>query len=622
MLPFHSSKFIRFCRFLTHRLREEKGVFRLYRDVTIILQTEGLRKLFSEIGTITNQEQRALGSSKAYLTWISKYDYHSQRDRNDALHKCSQLIEKPVISIITPDFGNDPEAMEKIIRCLEKQLYPHWELCLSSSSSKNLEITKKLEKYAQRETRIKMVHLAETVSGNEASVLNEAASLATGEFLMPIFPHDLIPENALYEIACFCSRIKDEGFIYMDEDKIDRQAIRFSPLFKPDWNEELFRSQDYIKNTVFIGKSCFEKLGGFRRAFSNCPLYDLLLRASILATEDKIIHIPRILYHRADRELTNGTEAKKSRIKAIQEYLTRQGIKAKVEPGLLDTQRVRYTIPESPPMVSLIIPTRDRVELLSQAVDAVLNKTDYQPVEIIIVDNGSAEQATHDYFKRIEKEKTVRILPFPGTFNYSAMINHAVDQATGDYLCLFNNDIDAIHADWLNEMMAHAMQKKAGAVGAKLLYADKRIQHAGVVLGMKGVAGHVFKFMRHDQPGYQARLQSAQQWLAVTAACLVVAKKKFMEVGGFDTENLKVAFNDVDFCMKLHTAGYRNIYTPYAELFHLESASRGVDMTPKQQARATSERDYLAQKWQAFIENDPFHSPNLSKRSDDFSIRE
>lgn len=620
-------KFIRLFRFLLRRLREPRGIFRLYREIVLLVRKNGPWKLFLEIAAISNEEQRPLGLDAAYREWIAKYDYNSGRDRRELERGLEAFHEKIKISIVLSDFCPEEKVLRDIVRCLNGQVYPCWELCVPYIPGQDFDVLRALEELAMRDRRFRPVNVGAKTDGEEALSIGETAAHATGDFLLFLSPHDRIPENALYEIASGFFENRRADIIYADEDWMDREGRRSGPIFKPDWNETLLLSQDYIKNAVAIRRTLFETLGGFRAQYADCLLYDLLLRASGRSCGDKIVHRSRILYHRAgnDKDSLSGLESAKaheSRIKAVQCHLDSKGIDAAVEPGAFGTNRVRYALPDSPPMVSVIIPTRDRVDLLRQSVDAVLNRTGYKPLEIVIVDNDSKEEATLDYFKQIAKDGAVRILPYPGAFNYSAMINRAADYAKGEYLCLFNNDIDAIHADWLSEMVARAMQRNTGAVGAKLLYADERIQHAGVFLGMKGVAEHAYKFMKRDEAGYQARLQSAQQLLAVTAACLVVEKSKFIKVGGFDAENLKVAFNDVDFCLKLHVAGYQNIYTPHAELFHLESASRGLDMTSEQQARFASERDYLHDKWRRFVESDPFHSPNLSKRSDDFSLRE
>ena len=310
-----------------------------------------------------------------------------------------------------------------------------------------------------------------------------------------------------------------------------------------------------------------------------------------------------------------------SGVAAIEDHLSRIGSNAVVEAGKYpNTYRVMWNLPATAPKVSIIIPTRDRLDVLSQCVDSVLRLTDYPDYEIIIVDNDSTEQSTLDYFEQLNMQENVRILSYEGEFNYSAINNFAVSQANGSVITLMNNDIEVIEKDWLREMAGHALRTEVGCVGAKLLYKNNMVQHAGVILGIGGVAGHAHKYFDAESAGYFSRLHLTQNMSAVTAACLTVEKSLYQQVGGLNESNLKVAFNDVDFCLRVRSLGLRNVWTPYALLYHHESVSRGHENTQEKQQRFKSEASYMQSQWGDLLESDPAYNRNLTLAREDFSL--
>ncbi len=445
---------------------------------------------------------------------------------------------------------------------------------------------------------------------------------------MALFDHDdLLSPTALYEVAAELDAHPDALLIYSDEDKIDTEDRRFDPYFKPDWNPDLNTGQNYMSHLSVYQAKLIRSLGGFRKGFEGSQDWDLALRAVEKIPASAIRHIPKLLYHwRAAPGSTALQAAEKSypveaARKALEEHFARQGQSVELLPVAGDHWRVRHPVPSPAPLVSLIIPTRNAVRLVRQAVASVLDKTDYPNFEIIIVDNDSDDAETKAYFEEIGRrnDPRVRVLQHKAPFNYSAINNAAVREAKGELIGLLNNDVEAINSEWLTEMVSHAVRPGIGAIGAMLYYPLNTVQHAGVILGLGGVAGHPFKeFPRGDQ-GQKNRLRLVQNYSAVTAACLVIRKDRFLEVGGFNEKDLPIAFNDVDLCCKLIAAGYRNLWTPYAEFYHHESATRGVEDTPEKKARFQSEVDYMMNTWGTLLMADPAYNPNLTLVGEDFS---
>jgi GT2 family glycosyltransferase len=417
--------------------------------------------------------------------------------------------------------------------------------------------------------------------------------------------------------------------IYSDEDKLSEDGHYYDPYFKPDWNPDLFLSQNYLNHFSVYRKAAVLAVGGFREGFEGSQDYDLALRVTGRATADQIRHIPRILYHwRAIATSTASCGTAKpytveAARRALAEHLVRTGHPDAVAlpaPGCIGMWRIRYGLPETPPRVSIIIPTRNGYALLHTCVESLLNLTSYPDYELLIVDNGSDDPETLDYLASLEQRENIRVIRDDRPFNYAALNNLAARQASGTVLALLNNDTEVIQGDWLREMVSHALRPEIGAVGARLWYPDDRLQHGGCILGVGGVANHAFLGLPRSQVGYFGRSALIQNYSAVTAACLVIRKEVYDAVQGLDETHLAVAFNDVDFCLRVREAGYRNLWTPYAELYHHESASRGQDMTGEKRARFVREVEYMMQRWGDILEHDPAYNPNLSLEDAQFRI--
>ena len=466
------------------------------------------------------------------------------------------------------------------------------------------------------------------MNGHISAATNSAFALANGEWIALLDHDDLLPEHALAEMALAIDRNPDAQLLYSDEDKIDERG-RSQPHFKPDFSLDLLRSMNYFNHLTVHRAENIRAVGGWREGFEGSQDYDLNLRIVERIPPSTICHIPKILYHwRMAPGSTAASPSEKSYafangMKALRDHVERCALSGAAEPlPEAPYYRLRYSVPQPPPLVSVIIPTRDAVDLLELGIGSILEKTTYPDYEILIVDNRSQMRETVQFFKDITTTHTnVRVLAYDEAFNFSAINNFAVSHARGSVLVLLNNDIEVITPDWLDEMVGHAMRPEVGCVGAKLLYPGGSVQHGGVILGIGGVAGHAHKYFPPDADGYISRLKVQQNLSAVTAACLAVRKDVYLQVGGLEEENLRVAFNDVDFCLRVRAAGYLNVFTPFARLYHHESISRGLDNTPEKMERFNREVVYMRSRWGPLLDADPYYSPNLTLHTEDFALR-
>ena len=537
------------------------------------------------------------------------------------------LVSQPLISVVMPVYNPHPPYLEAAIKSVQAQLYPYWELCIANDASTNPEIAVILDRVATEDKRIKVIH--RKVNGHISLATNSALELVTAEFAALMDHDDLLHPTALYETAVVLQNADAVDAIYSDEDIIDGKGKRRDPFFKPDFNIELLLGQNMFNHLGVFRMAILREIGGLRAGFEGSQDYDLILRVLAKSKPQRIKHIPTVLYH-----WRHGGKAKSFSEKymdkcvdaawrSIRDYLDQEGEGAKVlpSPDFKYYSRIKRTLPKPAPLVSCIIPTRNRHKLLKTCMNGLLHKTDYQNLEFIIVDNGSDEPETLALFKALMKADTrIRILPLPGPFNYSKLNNEAVRQSRGSIVALLNNDLEMIEPGWLEEMVALALRKDVGAVGAKLLYPNGKIQHAGVFVGARGTAGHCWHGYPGKTIGYFANAVLTRAVSAVTAACLVVEKSKFTEVGGFDEENLPVAYNDVDFCLRLMEKGYRNVWTPFAKLIHHESVSRGKEDTIAKQLRSKREVAYFRKRWHDITNNDPYYNPNLTLEFSDFRL--
>lgn len=562
-----------------------------------------------------------------YDDWIRQYDTPPLEAIAAWEGQQEQFRRRPLISIVMPVYNVAENWLREAIDSVRAQIYTHWELCIADDASTLPHIRRVLEEYTAADPRIKVTYREQNGHISESS--NTALSMATGEYVALMDHDDLIPKTALFHVVSEINDHPDVDLIYSDEDKVDTSGRRFHPHFKPDFNRDLLYATNIFSHFGVYRRSILEKIGGFRKGYEGAQDYDLLLRAMPLVEEKNIRHIPRILYHW--RTIPGSTSlgashknyADDAGVRALAEHLKARypereiGIAPTIIPTL---RRLIWSLPEMP-LVSIIIPTRNRVEILEQCVRSILKKTLYPNYEIIIVDNQSDDPQTLAFFARIVKESTkVRVLPYPHPFNYSAINNFAVAAAKGEVIALLNNDVEVMDHDiegrcWLTELVSHATRKEVGAVGAKLYYPDGTAQHAGVLMGMgrtdEAVAGHMMMGLRKEDAGYFGRAIVTQEMSGVTAACMVMRKDVFEQVGRLDEKNLPVAFNDVDLCLRITEAGYKIIWTPFAELYHYESYSRGKEDTPEKAERAKREIDYMRSKWGARVMNDPHYNPNL-----------
>jgi GT2 family glycosyltransferase len=559
-----------------------------------------------------------------YRRWCELYDTLTPTDHERILARIEKLTYKPLISVVMPVFNVEEKWLRLAIESVSRQLYPNWELCIADDNSTQPHVRNVLDEYAGGDSRIKVVY--RPTNGHISAATNSALELATGEFVALLDNDDELREHALYMVVETLNEHPKADLIYSDEDKLDENGERQTPHFKPDWNPDLFYSYNFVSHLGVFRRSILEKTGGFREGLEGSQDYDLTLRFIEQIPTANIRHIPRVLYHwRAVSGSTASASAQKAyphdaAREALRTHFARTNIAATVTDGYRFYHRVIYPLPKPEPLVSLIVGTRDRVELLHQLVDGLLNQTDYESLEIIIVDNQSSEKATLSYFEEVGKDPRVRILPYDAPFNFSAINNMGVRAAKGEVVGLLNNDLKVISPGWLKEMVSHALRPEIGAVGARLLYANDKIQHAGVVLGVGGVAGHAYKHLSKDAQGYVDRMHVIQNFSAVTGACLVMRREVYEKAHGLDETNLPVAFNDVDFCIRIKELGYRILWTPYAELYHLESVSRGSDELPHNIRRFHSEVNYMRYVWKDVLYCDPCYNPNLTLEREDFSL--
>ena len=534
--------------------------------------------------------RRREGRRAAYADWIARHDTLSPRQRSQLQDRLGRLIDPPTISVLMPTYRPDLRWLAEAVSSVQNQLYPHWELCI-----------------------------ADDASGAWVVLLDHDGKLA---------------EHALLLLAEAIQAFPEAGLVYSDEDKLGPEGLRENPYFKPDWNHDLCLSQNLVCHLAALRSNLMREMGGFRPGFEGAQDHDLVLRCAERLSVGQIVHIPHVLYHwRIHAQSTAGGAevkpyAQEAGRRAVAEHLGRIGACARVESLSSGRYRVRWPLPDKPPLVSILIPTRNQVELLRQCVTTLIRLTDYPHWEAIVIDNGSEDAEALRYLAELASQARWRVLRDPRPFNYSALNNLAAREARGDYLALLNNDIEVIDGSWLGEMLSHACRPGVGAVGAKLLYPDSTIQHGGVVLGTDrgdgfgGVAGPAQKGLARNAGGYAGRACLTQSFSAVTAACMVIQKSRFDEVGGFDAEHLAVAYNDVDLCLRLREAGYLNVWTPFAELIHHESVSRGRDRSAKNHERFMRERAYMLQRWGDALRLDPAYNPNLSLVQADFSLAE
>ncbi len=575
------------------------------------------------------QDQRGAGALEdaiRYDEWRSLYAELDDIDRAKLDRRVAELTDPPTISIVVPVYDTPERFLRRMIESVTAQRYPHWELCIADDASPSPHVRTVLDRAAASDTRIKVVHRAE--NGHISACSNSALELATGDFVALLDHDDELPEYALAVMALHLAEHPEHDLVYSDEDKIDERGKHYDPFFKPPWNPELLESQNYIGHLVVMRRELVASVGGFREGYEGSQDYDLLFRITERLDASRIGHIPHVLYHwraiagSTARSTSQKSYAEEAGVRAVQDHLdrTRRGAVASVGRAAT-TYHVTSTLSGSQ-LVSIVIPTRDQVSLLRTAVDSVIERTTHARFEILIVDNQSSDPAAVAYLDQVQEHPAVQVLSYDAPFNYSAVNNFAVAHSSGDYVLLLNNDTEVINPEWLTEMLVQGTRPDIGAVGAKLRYRDGSIQHGGVILGMGGVAGHAHKFETPDSYGYFCRLECVHAVGAVTGACLLTRRTIWDQIGGLDEASLAVAFNDIDYCLKVADAGYRVVFTPWAELYHYESKSRGAEDTLAKQRRFQGETYTMLERWGNRLLDDPSFNPNLSLDHERFCISE
>ena len=556
-----------------------------------------------------------------YEIWM-KFNDPTQEELEE--QRKTKFKLNPKISILVPMYNTPVNFFSELVEYMINQTYPNWELCLEDGSP---EKNKEIEEICKKDERIKYNYTGKNlgIAGNT----NEALKNATGDYIALLDHDDLLPANCLYEVVKAINEDPSIEFIYTDEDKITTtDKPRFDPHFKPDFAIDTLRSNNYICHFSVFRKDLMDKLGGERSKYDGAQDYDIIIRMAEIAKNIK--HIPKVLYHWRVHELSTakaGGDAKpyafEAGIPVLQDHLKRVGLEGEVSHGVtLGTYKIDYKV-KGNPKVTILIPNYNEAKTLKTCINSILKLTTYKNYEIVIIENNSTEKSIFNYYKELEKEEKVKILYYPEKgFNYSKIINYGVKNTDGEYIVQLNNDTELLTPDWLEKMVGMNQRDDVGAVGVKLYYPDGTIQHAGTIIGVYGVAGHVFKGLYKNAHGYFSRDSHIQNLSAVTAACMMAKRSVYEEVGYMDKE-FAVAFNDIDFCLKIIQSGKLIIYNPFVELIHYESKSRGYDDTPEKKQRFQNEIDLFYQKWGDYKKKgDPYYNINLRLDSDQFDIKQ
>ena len=603
-----------FFKNLSQKVQRGGGVLNAFRRVARLYHREGLVGIKRSLGF-------AVFDSKRYAEWIQRYDTLTDETRAIMRERIDGFSHKPLISVVMPTYNPKPEWLIEAIESVRTQIYPNWELCIADDASTDKGVRLILERYAREDERIKVV-LREN-NGHISAASNSALEQVIGEWVALLDHDDVLTEHALFWVADTINRNADLCLIYSDEDTIDEAGKRSNPYFKCDWNVDLFYSQNMICHLGLYRTTILRVIGGFRIGLEGSQDYDLALRFIERIEPKQIYHIPRVLYHWRTHvdstALSRDTKpyATLAAEKALNEHFKRKNINALAE-HVGYNYRVRYALPDTRPMLSLIVLAKDGVRQMRRFIESVIKKSTYVNYEILIVDNESDDSAMMSYFKEIQLESRIRILRYARSLNYSELNNVAVKVAQGELIGLVSSCAEVISPDWLLELVSHASRSDIGAVGARLWSSDDTLQHGGIILGVDGVAGYAHMHLPQHHTGYQSRACLVQNFSAVSAACLVVRKAVYEEVGGLNEKDVSNGFADVDFCLRVRAAGYRNLWTPYAELY-LHELTMYDNEDSEQPTCFAKEVYYMQQRWGELLLKDPAYSPNLTLSIEDFS---
>jgi len=563
-------------------------------------------------------------ASADYPLWVQIYGKPSPEELAKWKEEIQGWASPPTISVIMPVYRVKLSYLQAAVESVRQQIYPHWELCIADDASGDPTLTSYLQDLMRQDSRVKVVFRES--NGHISEATNSAIGISSGQFLAFMDQDDLLTGDALYHLAKAIIDHPEAKLIYTDEDKIDDSGRRSEPFFKPDWNPDLLLATNYICHLLCCSRLAVDFVGGLRKGVEGSQDWDLILRITEHLADHEIIHIHRVLYH---WRLHEGSTAQNldskdyilsSSRRVLEETMARQGIEGSLELQYGTHWRINRARDDAGMLASIIIPTRNRVDLLRQCIGSIVEKTTYQTYEILIVDNDSDEPETLEYLESLRSDSRIRVIKISGSFNYSRLNNLAVKEAKGEILVLLNNDTEVITPEWLSELVAQARRSEIGCVGALLLYPDDTIQHAGVMLGIGGVANHCYKHLDGKKPVFNWMNLRVRNYSAVTAACLAVRKSVYEEVNGLDEENLTVAFNDVDFCIRVDEEGYRNLYTPDSVLYHHESVSRGSDESEEKIKRFHSEISYMKETWKKRLDYEPSYNLNLSLGTEQFHL--
>ena len=618
------------------------------------------KKVFKRIFKIKENRKT---NQEAYQIWMEK---NTPNEDELEKQKTTKFTYAPKISVVVPMYNTDEKFFQDLIESLNNQTYANWELCLADGSPKKNE---NLEKYYEKNEKIKYNFLGKNEGISENT--NEAIKMATGDYVGFLDHDDILSEEALFQVVKVINQDLKTDFIYTDEDKIDENYERFEPYFKPDYSPETLECNNYITHFVVVKKEIIEKIGKLNSEFNGAQDFDFVLRATKVA--NKITHISKVLYHwRVHKNSTayiadTKNYAFEAGKKVIEADLKREEKSATVEfgqevPGIY---KIKYEVIGNP-KVSILIPNKDNIKLLKKCITSILKFTTYENYEINIIENNSEKKETFKYYEELVKNSKIKILNFNkhtifdingekslenktlnkgleknnieknienietkenelqkvSEFNYSALINFGVKNVDGEFVLQLNNDTKLITKDWLELFIGYAQNSEIGAVGARLYYEDKTIQHAGIIVGVSGIAGNALVNLPYGKHAYFGREAATRNVLAVTGACLFARRSLYYEVGFMDEKEFKVAFNDVDFCLKLYENGYRNVYNPYIELIHYESKSRGYEISEEKEERFEKEANNFKRKWSKYIKYDPYYNKNLSRKTVNYDIVE
>ncbi|OGS95969.1 MAG: hypothetical protein A3H31_03205 [Gallionellales bacterium RIFCSPLOWO2_02_FULL_57_47] len=574
---------------------------------------------------------RAHAAAPPYQNWIEQFDELTADDRTQINKHITRFANTPHFHLLIMADDTASGAVQKTLDSLNGQLYRHFTCVLLDMTARDSGLITEMQDMAWEVTRVAQPRQAAWLE----QFNTELADGKAHEWVLLVRAGDVFAPHALYRFAREALAKPEAAVLYSDDDELDGNGQRRLHRFKPDWSLTHLRSTNFPGDAVALRGGEVAKAGGVGVDCCRYGTYDLLLRMVDVvgdAGTGRVAHIPAVLLHRGGAPLPDplpggerGLEHMEWNdpqwcVEALRAHLARNGVKGDVVETLPGCWRVRYELPDVPPLVSIVVPTRDAFELIRQCVGSLLDKTTYPRFEILVVDNQSADADALAYLERIAGHQRVRVLRYDLPFNYSAMNNMAVREARGEVVCLLNNDTEVISPDWLEEMVGHLLQPGVGVVGAKLYFPNGQVQHGGDLVGVGGVANHAHAFLQRHDPGYCNRAMVAQEFSAVTGACLVTWKEIYQRLGGLDEQHLKVAFNDVDYCLRVREAGYRVMWTPHAELYHHESVSRGKDCSPEKKKRAKREVAYVRKRWKHVMRHDPFYNPNLSHERPDFSL--